>query len=43
MQTFRLHFKVTTYKNYSYRCNRKAQVACVQSFALWQQATMEFT
>ena len=27
----------------SFCCDRKARVACVQSFAQWQQATIEFT
>jgi len=26
-----------------FRCDRKAWAACAQSFALWQQATIEFT
>jgi len=26
-----------------YCCDRKARAACGQSFALWQQATIEFT
>ena len=30
-------------KVFSYCCDRKSQAACAQSFAPWQQATIEFT
>ena len=34
---------LTTWPCHSYCCDRKSRAACAQSFALWQQATIEFT
>ena len=41
-----LLFKITERENVEpcvQCCDRKSRAACAQSFALWQQATMEFT